>query len=143
MQLPAFSEHTDSDDEQTWPQWYDDPAFSDYEEEYCGITFKADAWRRLTQLKETSNISTAFSIAGTSLREAEIGRAIKHAQTKGGMKLCFVPEPCNKFDPHAIRVEVNSHVVGYVPKSRVIPKGAVTHVAKFGTCPRPHIVVAY
>jgi len=33
-----------------------------------------------------------------------------------GMELELVPEPTNKFDPNAIRIEFNGTMLGYVPK---------------------------
>jgi hypothetical protein len=95
------------------------------------------------KLKEELHITKAFPVKGTSFHEPEIARAIKHARTKGGMRLVLAHEPCNKFDPNAVRVEVNSHCVGYVPQEVIIPKGKECHVAKFGLFPKPNVVIAY
>ena len=131
------------EDDQDSPQWYDDHIFNEFQEDFCEITFRGDHWRRLMQLKEEYNITTVFSVKGTSFRKVDIERAFKHAHTTGGMRLALVPEPSNIEDPNAIRVEVNSYFVGYVPEHYKIPKGVVCRVAKFGTYPRPHVVIAY
>ena len=130
-------------DEQETPHWYDDHVFNEFQEEFCDITFKGEHWRRLMKLKEELDITKAFSVKGTTFRKAEIERAIRHARTKGGMRLVLVHEPSNAFDQNAISVEVNSHCVGYVPRDVKIPEGKACHVAKFGLFPNPNVVIAY
>ena len=64
-----------------------------------------------------------FFIAGVQFRPwAEIDKAVK--EMKVGFRLGLVPEPTNRFDPNAIKIEYNTETadgvettfLGYVPK---------------------------
>jgi hypothetical protein len=67
-----------------------------------------------------------FFIAGVQFRpKADIDRAFADGIAEGS-KLQLVPEPTNKYDPHAIAVHHFGVLIGYVPKAMQPTVGAAT-----------------
>ena len=89
--------------------WYDDPIFDDAEEVVDGKRFRGDDWRRLMRVKEANPAAKVLSVAGVTYRRTAIEKMTSTMAT-------LVPEPDNKHDPNAIRVEVGGQHVGYVPR---------------------------
>lgn len=55
-----------------------------------------------------------FHIAGVQFHEYR--EALKDLDLKVGTEVDLVPEPENKFDPNAVRIEFKGMHLGYVPK---------------------------
>ena len=82
-----------------------------------------------------------FFIAGVKFRPfAEIKEAAK--AMKPGMSLGLVPEPTNKFDPNAVKIEYNTETadgivstfLGYVPKKFSSEVSAMLEIRAPVTC---------
>ncbi len=82
-----------------------------------------------------------FFIAGVQFRpRQEINKAIK--EMKVGFQLGLVPEPTNKFDPNAVKIEFNTETVegvesvflGYVPKKYSSEVSAMLEIGAPVTC---------
>jgi hypothetical protein len=113
--------------------WYDDPIFDDTEEVVDGKRFRGDDWRRLMRVKEANPAAKVISVAGVTYRRAAIEKMTSSTAI-------LVPEPDNKHDPNAIRVEVGGQHVGYVPRgASVSPQHAP--VMKWGVDP-PFVWIA-
>ena len=60
------------------------------------------------------------------------------ARVKTGMRLTLVPEPTNKYDKFAVRVQLGDQLLGYVPRER---SEAVSRLIGYGvemTCRKSH-----
>ena len=58
---------------------------------------------------------------------------------KNSARITLVPEPNNKFDKNAVRVEFGGRHVGYIPKDKKLPKHTRPRVFKAGMKPQPHV----
>ena len=113
--------------------WYDDPVFDTADEVVDGKRLQGEEWRRLMKAKEISPAAKVISVAGVSFRREAIEKIATSTAN-------LVPEPDNKHDPNAVRVEVGGLHVGYVPRGSSISaqRGIVV---KWGVDP-PHVWIA-
>ena len=116
--------------------WYEDPIYDNMVETIDGKTFKGDDWRRLMRLKEESTVEVV-PVAGISFHQQELKTAMIGAPSAPRL----VPEPTNVHDPNAIRVEINDHHVGYIPKGKPISPDSRAHICKWSLDP-PHVWLA-
>ena len=119
--------------------WYDDPWFDTFEEIVDGKVLRGNEWRRYMYFKEKQNHKLeTLSVAGVSLRIPALIKAIE----KGAKRVAFVPEPTNKHDAQAIRIEIEGQHVGYVPKAKRLKKADTKgHVLKCSADP-PQVLLA-
>jgi hypothetical protein len=118
------------------PCWFDDPIFDDAEAVLGGKRVRGDDWRRLQWLRETHGEGgELIPVAGTTHRRDVVAVVGKRKRDP----VAFVPEPENKFDPMAMRVEVGGSFVGYVPRTKRVSPDAKAHVLKAGTEGEAHV----
>jgi len=113
--------------------WYDDPFFDTHEEVIDGQLLRGEVWRAAMQAQE-KNLSVV-RVAGTSFYKEGLERAVgKPIDVK------LVPEATNPFDRNAIRVEINSECVGYIPKAKTISPDARVRVSRWSLNP-PYVLL--
>jgi hypothetical protein len=117
--------------------WWDDPILDSEQEVFCGKLFRAGVeWRRLQEMREYDEAKEVFSVAGTTFHRD----AVETAQ--GKTNVAIVPEPENKFDPAALRVEVGGAHVGYIPRGKKLSPDDKLRVIKSGMDPTPFVWLA-
>jgi hypothetical protein len=116
--------------------WWDDATLDNEAEVFCGKLFRGLEWRRLQEMKAYNEAKEVFCVAGTTFHRG----AVKAAQGKTSVSI--IPEPENKFDPAALRVEVGGCHVGYVPRGKKLSPDDKLRVIKSGMEPMPHVWLA-
>ena len=116
--------------------WWDDAFYDNEEEIFCGKLFGGLDWRKLQEMKAYGEANEVFSVAGTTFHRD----AVEAAQ--GKTDIAIIPEPENKFDPAALRVEVGGAHVGYVPRGKKLSPDDKLRVMKAGMKPVPHVWLA-
>ena len=122
-----------SDDE---CRWYDDACFDNVEHRAEGKILSADAWRKYMYMKEREHSVQVISAAGVTFRSDSLKRAID----KGDETVSLVPEPTNRHDTHAVKIEIGSFHVGYVPRGKKVSPNAKGHVLKWSHSP-PSVIL--
>lgn len=75
-------------------------------------------------------VTHSFYIAG--VRFHELDNVINDIAE--GDNLALIPEPSNKFDPNAIKVEYRQAMIGYIPKKHSSEVAAMIEVGKELEC---------
>ena len=117
--------------------WMDDPCFDDMGEMIDGRLFTGDDWRQLMRIKEQASNLKIVAVVGTTFR----ADAIHSAKRKRGTSATLHPEPDNPHDPKAVKVIVDKHHVGYIPRAKRISPDSRVHVCKWGADP-PYVWIA-
>ena len=92
-----------------------------------------DSWQNL----KAPVFHETTSVAGVTFRRDQVAEAIKRKNPQ----VELVPEPENKYDSNAVRVEIGGLHVGYLPrgKGNAIVLTEPVEVLKIGMIPQPHV----
>ena len=117
-------------------EWYDDPCF-DGEHIVDGKVLRGDEWREYMRLKEEDQSFRVLTVAGVTFRQAAIQTAIQD----NDKSVSLLPEPDNKFDKNAVKVQIGAQHVGYVPRGSKLSLSPKGHVLKWSSSP-PQVLLA-